>query len=386
MAEVWLGGVVVIAAAAVFAVRLFRVSSGRVLRRLLTPAARRGVMAVLSLISGLAVLPALVPALRRGLFAFCAVCPIAMPAATEGTEHVGLINSFLLAAWYYAATVLPVFVLACLISGLLMAHSDRFRVRGVLGAFGLAAVLPVCSCGVVPLAKTMIDRGGSAARDGLVFLATAPLLSPVIIFLGLTMLGPWYTGVRVVASLAMALAVAFVIRPLVPTPGAGGGGRSRVSAPVTCGADGDAREEAVMSVLSSGWSFLTGLVRYVLYGVVLGSAVTAALPPEYVGAILRTGPLSLATAVVVGVPINMCAGEEILLASPLVGMGFTMGHAIAFSIASTGICVSSVPLLAAVLGKRATLAMVLLYLVVPFAIGLLVNVLPPTARFGPAPF
>jgi uncharacterized membrane protein YraQ (UPF0718 family) len=82
----------------------------------------------------------------------------------------------------------------------------------------------------------------------------------------------------------------------------------------------------------------------------------------------------------------MCAGEEILLSAPLSGMGFTMGHALAFALASTGICMSSVPLLLNVLGRRATLVMVAIYLVVPFLIGLIINALPAVGTLGRAPF
>ena len=88
-------------------------------------------------------------------------------------------------------------------------------------------------------------------------------------------------------------------------------------------------------------------------------------------------------AVAVGVPVNLCAGEEVLLTAPLAGMGFTMGHAIAFALAGTGICVSSLPLLRAILGKRAMLAMVALYLVVPFALGVALTALPFTPRLEP---
>ena len=131
---------------------------------------------------------------------------------------------------------------------------------------------------------------------------------------------------------------------------------------------------------------LTGLFRYVLYGIVLGAGVAAALPAGLVSNVLGAGALSMAAAVVVGVPVNLCAGEEILLTAPMAGMGFTMGHAVAFALAGTGICVSSLPLLRAVLGRRAMLVMVALYLVVPFALGTLIAALPGSPRLEPRVF
>ncbi len=394
-------GAIIVALVAILAAGTILKRAGRPLTKgvTATPRTRTALMAVFSVLAALVIFPSLVPAARRGIFSFCGVCPIGT-VATGGPESLlGFLNTFFLAAWYYAATVLPVFVLGCLFSGVLMAKSGRFRIRGVLPAFGLAALLPVCSCGVIPIAKTMIERGGTGARDGLVFLATAPLLSPIIISLAFTLLGGSYLILRIVASLVLALAVALIVRPFLSPPAeaprASSAARSTGPAtPVTTTISAAPTPSPVCatapgasgSVLLAAWRMLTGLITYVLFGIVLGSLFTAALPADYVGAILQSGVASMAAVVVVGVPINMCAGEEILLSAPLSGMGLTMGHALAFALASTGICMSSVPLLLNVLGRRATLVMVAVYLVVPFLIGLIVNALPAVGTLGPAPF
>jgi hypothetical protein len=222
----------------------------------------------------------------------------------------------------------------------------------------------------------MIDKGGTGPRDGLVFLATAPLLSPVILVLAFTVLGTTYAMIRIAASVVVVFTVALVVRPFLPgRPSSQGNGL--LASCVASGGDGAAL---------SGWSFLTNLTRFAFYGIVLGALFTAALPPEYIASILNPGPLATAVAVVVGVPINMCAGEEILLTAPLVGMGFTMGHAIAFALASTGICLGSLPLLTAALGRRAMLALVAVYLSIPFVLGVLLDVLPFAWTLGPEPF
>jgi uncharacterized membrane protein YraQ (UPF0718 family) len=129
-------------------------------------------------------------------------------------------------------------------------------------------------------------------------------------------------------------------------------------------------------VLDAGWRTLTSLFRYVLTGVVLGALVAATVPSGAVATALSAGPLATAAVVVAGVPINMCAGEEILVAAPFVGAGLTMGQAIAFALAGAGVCLGCIPLFAAVLGRRATLAVVALYLVAPLIIGVLLDLGP----------
>jgi uncharacterized membrane protein YraQ (UPF0718 family) len=371
-------GAVVLAFAVLLAVDATAARRGRPFIRPLpmTSAARRALMIAATIASAAMILPSLVPGLRRGFFAFCAVCPLSPAAVAGPSSPEGFALPLLLGLWYYAATVLPVFALACLLSGLFLTKARGLPIRGPIAAFALAAVLPVCACGAIPLGRAIIDRSGRA-RDGIIFIATAPLLSPIILFLAITVLGPEYTVARVLGAVAIAAAAAAVAPRLLseadpPRP---------VSAPASAPASGTGG-----SVLLAGWRYLTGLVRYVLYGVVIGALFTALVPPDYVAALIRAGVLSLAASVVVGVPINMCAGEEIILSAPLVGMGLSMGHAVAFGLASTGICLASVPLLAAALGRRATVALIAIYLVVPFALGILMNLLPVAVSLGPEPF
>lgn len=323
-------------------------------------------MALITIASAALAAPTLVPALRQGFFAFCSSCPIVGEGAAPSVG--GRIAVYLEAVFYYSATVLPMFVLACALSGVVVRFSEKVRPVGPFGSFTLAALLPVCSCGVVPIARAMLARGGRSATDGLIFLAAAPLLSPVVIVLGITAIGPLYTGLRIASSLIMALLVAAVVRPLLPpTDGV------KASPATSARADGERP-----SALLAGWNMLTGLLRYVLAGVVLGSLVAALVPHGLIESAAAAGPLSLAAAVVAGVPLNMCSGEEILVTAPLIPAGFTMGHAIAFALSGTGICVSSLPLLTAVVGRKGAAAMVALYLVVPFIVGLLLTLLPAT--------
>jgi uncharacterized membrane protein YraQ (UPF0718 family) len=341
---------------------LLRGARGAASTARLTQAARRGLMAAAVAVSGIAAAPALFAPLRRGLFAFCSSCPVAGDGSSPPTGFGEWADVFLLAVWHYAGTVLPVFVIACALSGLLIVRGGRLRPRGFLGSFALAAALPVCSCGVVPLARALMEGGGRRLRDGIVLVTAAPLLSPVIIFLGLAVLGPWYVALRVAASLAMASVASHVVAPLLPRRASGA-----AFLPQRASTD---------SALQAGWETLVGLSRYVLLGVTLGALVAATVPAGVVSRALTAGPLATAALVVTGVPINMCAGEEILISAPLVGAGLTMGQAVAFALAGAGICLGSIPLLVALLGRKGALALLALYLVLPFVVGLLMDLLP----------
>ncbi len=330
----------------------------------------------------------MVPQLRAGLFAYCAACPVAGLGGTTITSFGEFATVVFEACWYYAATVVPVFIAACLLSGLLMTRWSRLTPRTAPSAFLVASVLPVCSCGVIPVAEAMLTAGRAGVRTALVFLATAPLLSPVIVLIGLDVLGPAYVLTRVAGAALVAAAVALTVAPHVSTPCAAApstaGSPTRASGTTSVSPTGSAGDPCSLPIddrradspLAAARTTARSLFPYVLYGLCLGSLVAAAVTPEFVQTAARSGILSLAATTLVGIPINMCAGEEVLLIAPLVGGGLPLGHALAFSLASTGICASSVPLLSSVLGRRGTLVMIATYLVAPFVLGLVLNALP----------
>ncbi len=389
--QVFLGAVVVLATALILAARLLHASGRRIIRPVrISARARRTLAAVVFASAAVLAVPSVVPQLRSGFLAFCGVCPVTA-AVSNTAPHPGVTTTFLLACWYYAATVLPVFVLASLVSGLLMTRWRRMRPRGPVAAFLVAAALPVCSCGVIPVARSMLDSGSRGVRSALVFLATAPLLSPVIVLLALEVLGPGYLLIRIVAAAVVAAVAAVVVAPHVRPPASGvppaplpdtpAGGRSGTTGirKSTPGCPVPDQPAGGPRVLDAAGATALSLAPYVLYGVVVGAAVAALVPADVVRGIARTGVLSLAASTVVGLPMNLCAGEEVLLIAPLVDMGLPMGHALAFSLAGTGICAGSVPLLVAVVGRRATLLLVAVYLTVPFLLGLLLNLWTPGA-------
>jgi len=374
MLEMVLGAAVVVAALVLLLDRLGTRRGSPLVRPVpITNATRRAAMTAVVAVATVTLLPGLVPWAARGFFAFCEVCPLTVSGGGP-TSAAGFVRALLLASWYYAATVVPVFILACLASGALLANTDRIRVRGPVASFGLAAALPVCACGAVPIGRAMAERDAAGVRDGLVFLVTAPLLSPIVVLLGLRILGPAYVIARVVASAALAALAVRIIAPQLRARM-----RERREREASVGTS-DSRAAALpplrKSVLLEGWRVLAALLPYVLFGIVLGALFAAALPSEYLGKLLRPGVTTMAAAVVAGIPANMCAGEEVLLMGPLVGAGLPLGHALAFSLAGTGICLSSMPLLAAAIGRKATGLLVALYLVVPFASGLVFDVLP----------
>jgi uncharacterized membrane protein YraQ (UPF0718 family) len=122
-------------------------------------------------------------------------------------------------AWQqFAATVWQIFsesafwVIASLIIGGLVREflpSSRFREllnrRGqgaMLGAILFGALLPICSCGVIPLAISLY-RSGVRLGPVMAFAAATPIINPAAVFLSLALLGPQITVAYVILGLTL---------------------------------------------------------------------------------------------------------------------------------------------------------------------------------------
>ncbi len=88
----------------------------------------------------------------------------------------------------------------------------------------------------------------------------------------------------------------------------------------------------------------------------IASLLTVLLPPgfimRYIGS---SGPLAYITAVLVGVPLYVCEGEEIPLTLSLMKLGLGPGPAFAFLLGSVGTCIPTMVMSQKLIGRRGLL-------------------------------
>ncbi|MEC9030743.1 MAG: permease, partial [Planctomycetota bacterium] len=130
-------------------------------------------------------------------------------------EHDEFWPSFLALALQSAPALLLGYSLAGLVAVFLPVSSVRWLGGGSLTGQALRGVavglpLPVCSCGVVPLYRALVERGVPATA-ALAFLVATPELGTDAILLSLPLLGGPFTLIRIAAAAVLALAVAVIV-------------------------------------------------------------------------------------------------------------------------------------------------------------------------------
>jgi len=247
-----------------------------------------------------------------------------------------------------APALLLGFVLAGLASGLLATtRSDHLgsggRLAQALRGVGFGLPLPICSCGVVPVYRSLVHRGVPLTA-GLAFLVATPGLGIDAVFLSVPLLGVPMTLARVAAAFVVAVVVALIV-------GAGASDRPG-EAPVV---QSDAPDPTPIGQrLREGLRYgLVDLVDDTLPWIGLG-LMLAALAEPLLGHESLLGLPSAAQvplAALLGIPLYVGASGATPIAAMAVHKGLSAGAALTFLLAGPVTNVTTFGVLAALHGR-----------------------------------
>jgi uncharacterized membrane protein YraQ (UPF0718 family) len=100
----------------------------------------------------------------------------------------------------------------------------------------------------------------------------------------------------------------------------------------------------------------------------VASLLTVLIPeeaiPKYIGS---SGVFAYLVAVLVGIPVYICEGEEIPITAALLKLGLGQGPAFSFLLGSVGTCIPTMLMAQKVIGRRSVVFYIIYWFV--FAIG-----------------
>jgi len=263
----------------------------------------------------------------------------------------------------------------------LRAVMHRSGVYGVLGAVGLGALLPICSCGVIPLAVSFYLSGVRLAAV-MAFAVATPVINPAAVILSYALLGPQLTLAYVVFGLVAPFLIGYFVEQ-------GSGARmTPVAARLEpCCASGachaaqpaDTPRAAQRFGRALRWGFgelgpTLGL--YIGAGAALAGVLAAALPSDWIGHYLgASAPFtSLLLVALFGASLYVCAVAHIPLVAALLAAGAGPGAAIVFLVTGAATNLPEFIALQRVFGTRTVLLYVGGLIGLSLVAGTIVNV------------
>lgn len=294
----------------------------------------------------------------------------------------------------------PYILLGFFIAGLLHAfvptstmarHLSGGGFKPVAKAAALGIPLPLCSCGVLPTAIAM-NRGGASKAATTGFLIATPQTGVDSIAATWSLLGPAFAVIRPVAALVTSLAGGMAVGRAEHE-----GKAPAQDAPLGVTADGGADSctitpaqrksfgSKLLDAMRYGFIDLVGSIGgWLVAGLLIAALITIYVPDDFFGILGSTPILSMIVAIVVAVPMYVCATGSIPIALSLMMKGLSPGTALVLLMAGPAANFASFTLISRQMGRRAAVVYLSAIVAGAIAFGLLVDYLLPREWFMPA--
>ncbi len=270
--------------------------------------------------------------------------------------------SYAQATWEVLIELAPWLLFGTLLAALLHVLLPKNLVRRQLSGYGgtlkavvLGVPLPLCSCGVIP-AGIGLRRTGASSGSAMGFLISTPQTGVDSILVSASFLGWPFALFKVAAAAVTGVAGGWWVEAM----------KDEVPADETDAADDDGEDHAgtggravrtISEMVAHSNELLQSIWRWLAVGVLVSAAIEVLLPQQAWLDLAALGTLGAATAaLVVSLPLYVCATASVPIAAALVGNGLPLGAALVFLMAGPATNVATVGAVYRAFGRKATAA------------------------------
>lgn len=273
-------------------------------------------------------------------------------------------------------------IFSFLLAGFLRNILNPLKFQKMLGNTKLSSILkstlsgmllPICSCGVIPLGMSMYFSGAYLGPV-LAFMTSTPMINPVAILLAFGLLGPKIAGIYVLTGFCLPFLIGIIGNKF---------GKDELHAPgmeefIESDYDDD-RSFKEKTIDGFNWAFndLALVVsKYVILGMVMAGFLFTVFPKEYIEKYLGDpSVLSLGSITILAMIMYVCAVGHIPFIAALVASGAAPGVAVTFLMAGTATNLPELLSMYKLMGKRTVIIYSLTMVLSSLGVGYLTNIL-----------
>ena len=278
------------------------------------------------------------------------------------------------ALWNTVLALAPSLFLGFIIAGILhvfikqdkiLAHLGRPGIGSSAKASLLGVPLPLCSCGVLPVALGL-KRDGASKGAVTSFLISTPQTGVDSIAVTWGVLG-WPVALAKVVTAFVAGVIGGTAADFTRK-----NGKEQPKAPACA-------EAETGPVPARMWRYVfetifRDIYRWLALGIIISALITTFLEPGQLSQYpLLGGPLGLLAALAVGIPLYVCSISSVPIAAGLIYAGFPVGSALVFLMAGPATNAATMGAVKKALGKRVFIIYILTVIFVSLGAGLLLN-------------
>lgn len=294
-----------------------------------------------------------------------------------GHNHGGMLENALHVFVDLAVQTAPALLLAYFIGGLLAEYMPESSVRWLrsgssLGQAGRGVAvglpLPICSCGVVPLYRSLVQRGAPPTA-AMAFLIATPELGLDALLISVPLLGGDMTIARIFAAIFVALFVGWFVGRRIKNQQPASAQSACCSGAETVKPQG--KQRFALAMRQGFGELVDSTAAWILLGLVIAAfcaPLVDSLPFDQ-----WSPTLQVLLFAMLGMPLYVCAVGATPIAAVLLVAGVSPGAVIAFLLTGPATNITTFGVLANLHGRRAAIIFALSTAVLAITAGLVVN-------------
>ena len=259
--------------------------------------------------------------------------------------------------WNTLREMAPYLLFGFLMAGVLSTFVLPETVEKHLGGRGMWPIikaacvgvpLPLCSCGVIPVAASL-RRHGSSRGATAAFLISTPQTGVDSIAVTYGMLGPVFAVFRPIAAFVSGLIGGWIIDAVDARQAPE---ESRETCDDSCCAPGR-RKNRLLSMLQYGFVTLPrDLARPLMIGLLFAGIVSALVPAGFFSEKMGSNFVQMLMMMALGIPLYVCATASVPIAAAMMLKGISPGSALVFLMTGPATNAATIATIWKIMGKR----------------------------------
>ena len=246
-------------------------------------------------------------------------------------------------------------------------HLGRDNFGSVIKATMFGIPLPICSCGVVPVAASLKNSG--ASRGSVIsFLIATPQVGADSFMITYSLLG-WIFGVfRIVASLITAFLAGLFVNI------AGNGNQDQL--PIQQNRVAENLGQRIKSIPGYvEYDLLGSIANPLLVGLVVAGLIAVFIPDIFFEKYLGQNFVSMLLMLAIGIPMYVCASASTPIAASLIMKGMSPGAALVFLLTGPATNAITISTVVKIVGKKSAIIYLAVIAIASLGLGYLLNII-----------
>ncbi len=286
-----------------------------------------------------------------------------------------LLLNILMEIWLVTVAMAPYLLFGFLIAGVLSVLISQDYVRRHLGGPGwiqslkaalMGVPLPICSCGVIPLAASLRKHGASRGATAS-FLASTPQTGIDSLMITYALLGWVYAVFRAVVAFISGLVCGMAVSAVSP---------AEEEAPPEC-ADECCQPKStpiIQRMLSYGFIVLPrNIARAMVLGIVVSGIISGLIPENFFADRMGDSVGAMFLMLLIGIPLYVCSSGSVPIALAFIKAGISPGAVLIFLITGPATNAATLTTLWKIIGRKQLLVFLITLSLCALSAGFIMN-------------